>query len=40
MSKGYTGKILVVDLTSGAIREETIPDRVYETYLAGMGLGA
>ncbi len=40
MAKGYTGKILQVDLTSGEIREETIPDRVYATYLAGMGLGA
>jgi aldehyde:ferredoxin oxidoreductase len=40
MSKGYMGKILQVDLSTGDIREEPIPDRVYETYLAGMGLGA
>ncbi len=40
MPKGYTGKILQVNLTTGETLEETVPDRVYETYLAGMGLGA
>ncbi|MFA5906827.1 MAG: aldehyde ferredoxin oxidoreductase family protein, partial [Desulfobacula sp.] len=37
---GYMGKILNVDLTTGDIREEELPDRVYEKYLGGMGLGA
>jgi len=37
---GYTGKILTVDLSTRHIREETIPDRVYEQYLSGIGLAA
>ena len=37
---GYMGKILNVDLTAGDIREEELPDRVYEKHLGGMGLGA
>lgn len=40
MDKGYMGKILKVDLTSGDIQEEIIPDWVYERFLSGMGLGA
>jgi aldehyde:ferredoxin oxidoreductase len=40
MSKGYMGKVLWVDLTSGEIREEKIADEVYEKVLSGMGLGA
>lgn len=38
--KGYTGKVLHVDLGSGSIQEEKIPDRVYEKFLSGAGLGA
>ena len=40
MNKGYMGKVLWVDLSSGKIEEETIPDSVYEKYLSGLGLGA
>jgi len=40
MAKGYMGKILNVDLTSGAISEEAIPDAVYEKLLSGAGLAA
>ncbi len=40
MDKGYMGKVLWVDLSSGKIEEETIPDSVYEKYLSGLGLGA
>ncbi|MCD6487183.1 MAG: aldehyde ferredoxin oxidoreductase family protein [Syntrophobacterales bacterium] len=40
MDKGYMGKILMVDLTTGDIKEETVPDDVYEKYLSGMGLAA
>lgn len=40
MNKPYMGKILMVDLSSGTLTEEEIPDRVYEQYLSGMGLGA
>jgi len=40
MDKGYMGKILMVDLTAGDIKEETVPDDVYEKYLSGMGLAA
>ncbi|MBW2611196.1 MAG: aldehyde ferredoxin oxidoreductase family protein [Deltaproteobacteria bacterium] len=38
--KGYMGKVLHVDLTTGEIQEETLPDSVYEKCLGGMGLGA
>ena len=38
--KGYTGKILNVNLTTGVIQSETIPDEVYENFLSGVGLGA
>ena len=34
------GKILMVNLSTREIREETIPDDVYENYLSGMGLAA
>jgi aldehyde:ferredoxin oxidoreductase len=37
---GYTGKLLRVDLTSGSIREEAIPQEVLEQYIGGTGLGA
>jgi aldehyde:ferredoxin oxidoreductase len=38
--RGYTGKILLVDLTSRTWEEQTIPDEVYEQYLSGVGLAA
>lgn len=38
--KGYTGKILFVDLTGGTIEEQAVPDTVYENFLSGAGLGA
>ncbi len=38
--KGYTGKILFVDLTDGKIDEEAVPDAIYEKYMSGIGLGA
>ncbi len=40
MDKGYMGKVLVVDLGTGTVRTEAIPDNVYENYLSGLGLGA
>lgn len=40
MRKGYMGKILFVDLSSGEIREERLNDSIYEKYLGGMGLAA
>ncbi len=40
MAKGYMGKVLFVDLTKGDFKEEIIPDKVYEHYLSGQGLGA
>ena len=40
MDRGFMGKILMVDLGNGTIREETVPDDVYEKYLSGMGLAA
>lgn len=38
--KGYTGKILFVNLSTGQMDEQTIPDEVYENFLSGAGLGA
>jgi len=38
--KGYTGKILLVDLSSHTWEEQAIPDSVYEQYLSGVGLAA
>ena len=40
MSRSYMGKVLHVDLTTGTIEEEQLPDSVYEQYLGGYGLGA
>ncbi|MDO8750278.1 MAG: aldehyde ferredoxin oxidoreductase C-terminal domain-containing protein [Dehalococcoidia bacterium] len=37
---GYMGKLLRVDLTSGNITEETLPDSTYRKYIGGVGLGA
>ncbi len=38
-NKGYFGKILWVDLTTGEIKEETPPAEIYQKYLGGYGLG-
>jgi aldehyde:ferredoxin oxidoreductase len=38
--KAVMGKIMMVDLSSGKIEIETVPDRVYEAFLSGMGLAA
>lgn len=40
MKKGYMGKVLKVDLSTGEIHEETIDDEIYRSFLSGMGLGA
>jgi aldehyde:ferredoxin oxidoreductase len=40
MGKGYMGRILVADLSSGQCRAEDVSDRVYERFLSGLGLGA
>jgi aldehyde:ferredoxin oxidoreductase len=37
---GTMGRILIVDLSTGTHREEIIPDEMYRSYLAGVGLGA
>jgi len=37
---GYTGSILFVDLTSGAIAKESLTDKTYRSVLGGAGLGA
>lgn len=38
--KGYTGKILLVDLTARTVETRTLPDALYRKYLMGSGLGA
>jgi len=40
MDRGYMGKILMVDLTTSEIKEEVVPEEVYEKYLSGIGLAA
>ena len=37
---GWTGKILWVDLTNKTTRTEDIPEKVYEDFIGGKGLGA
>ncbi len=37
---GVNGRVLHVDLSTGTIREEKIPDEIYRKYLTGYGLGA
>ncbi|MCK4260508.1 MAG: aldehyde ferredoxin oxidoreductase family protein [Halanaerobiales bacterium] len=40
MGKGYMGKILWVDLTNRTLKDEIIPDEIYEKFLSGYGLAA
>jgi aldehyde:ferredoxin oxidoreductase len=40
MPNAYMGKILMVDLSTGTVATEVIPDRVYEEVLSGAGLAA
>lgn len=40
MAKGYNGKVLFVDLTSGSIKEESLPEKTYRDFIGGQGLGA
>ncbi len=40
MTMGYNGKVLFVDLTSGSIKEESLPEKVYRDFIGGQGLGA
>ena len=37
---GYAGKVVFVDLTSGSITRESLPDQVYRSLIGGAGLGA
>lgn len=38
--KGYLGQILIIDLSTGISKIESIADEIYEKYLSGVGLGA
>ncbi len=40
MNNGYMGKVLWIDLGSGKIEFEEIPDDIYRKYIGGYGLGA
>jgi aldehyde:ferredoxin oxidoreductase len=40
MPYGYAGRLLFVDLTSGAIAEEVPDETLYRTWIGGAGLGA
>ena len=39
MPKGYMGKVLFIDLTSGAIKEESLSEDIYRDFIGGAGLG-
>ena len=39
MQGGYTGRILTVDLTTGAIKEESPSEDMYHDFIGGTGLG-
>jgi len=39
MLSGYAGKILMVDLTSGEIKEESPSEDIYRDFIGGTGLG-
>lgn len=40
MHNGYWGKLLRVDLHDGSLRDEAVPERVWQEYLGGTGLAA
>ncbi|MBN2076829.1 MAG: aldehyde ferredoxin oxidoreductase family protein [Dehalococcoidales bacterium] len=40
MIKGYMGKILFVNLSTGELQEETPDDSLYQNFLGGYGIGA
>ena len=40
MSGGYMGKILFVDLSTGAIREEALEEKMCRDFIGGYGIGA
>ncbi len=40
MNYGYFGKILVINLSNGEIKEKEVPDATYKRFLGGYGLGA
>ncbi len=37
---GYAGQVVFVDLTSGSITKEPLPEKVYRRFIGGAGLGA
>ena len=39
-AKGYMGQLMKVDLDTGKIAREKVPDSLYENHLSGMGLAA
>jgi len=40
MSGGYIGKMLFVDLSSGAVKEETLEEKMCRDFIGGYGIGA
>jgi aldehyde:ferredoxin oxidoreductase len=40
MPKGYMGRLLFVDLTTGSFKEETLSDSLCREYIGGIGFGA
>ena len=40
MANGYTGKILIVNLSSNEVNEEQVSEELYRDFIGGVGLGA
>ncbi len=40
MARGYMGKILNVDLTTGELRDEPLDEDLCRDFLGGYGIGA
>jgi aldehyde:ferredoxin oxidoreductase len=40
MAKGYMGKVLFVDLSTGELRDEVLEEKVYYDFIGGYGIGA
>lgn len=36
---GYTGKVMLVDLTRGSLTIESLPEEIYRSFIGGTGLG-
>jgi aldehyde:ferredoxin oxidoreductase len=40
MARGYMGKVLFVDLSTGELKDEALEEKVYHDFIGGYGIGA